>query len=385
MSRRGDRAATAAAGMRRQVMVLAGIVAAASIAGAGWMVSRSPETALGPLGEPGRPAVSAAGEVHAVVIGAGETAAEIAGRLQAAGIVDSAERFETLSAVLGWEQVLAPGRYTFEGGLTAYEAARRIRFGETSPLVVTIPEGLRLEQAAELMEGAGVSTRAEFLAALELPETAAGTLAAGRPAGAPLEGYLFPSTYRLPLDATAADAARAMLERFDGEFGGESGSESGGGLSAEAGASGRTLHEVLTIASLIEREAALDEERPLISAVIRNRLEQGIRLQMDSTVQYAAGSDPYLAEVYGYWKAEISAADLALESPYNTYWADGLPPGPIASPGRASIEAALRPAQVSSLFFAARGDGTHAFADTFAEHELNLAEIAAGRSFERAE
>ena len=376
MSRRGGGRA-AAGRMQWQVMVLLGIVAAASIAGAGWMFSRSPETAIVALDAPARPVSSVTGRVHSVEIGEGETAAEIAGRLQAAGIVDSAQRFETLSAVLGWEQVLAPGRYTFEGGLTAYEVARRIRFGETSPLVVTIPEGLRLEQAAALMEASGVSTRLEFLAALERPEAAAGTLASERPAGTSLEGYLFPSTYRLPLDATAADAARAMLERFDEEL--------GDGLAAEAAATGRTLHEVLTIASLVEREAALDAERALISAVIRNRLEQGIRLQMDSTVQYAAGSDPRSAEIYGYWKTEISAADLAIDSPYNTYASDGLPPGPIASPGRASIEAAIRPALIDSLFFAARGDGTHAFADTFAEHERNLAEIEAGRGFETAE
>ena len=137
-------------------------------------------------------------------------------------------------------------------------------------------------------------------------------------------------------------------------------------------ASGRSLHEILTIASIIEREVVEESERSLVSAVIWNRLEAGMLLQMNSTVQYAVG------EPSGWWKAGLSDDDLSLASPYNTYLSSGLPPTPIASPGLASIEAAANPANVPYLFFVARGDGTHAFAVTYEEHQANVERYRGG-------
>ena len=295
-----------------------------------------------------------------VTIVAGDSAAVIARRLLAGQVIESDTRFELLALLFGWESRLEPGSYTFEAGLTTYEILRRIHFGETSPLRLVIPEGLRLEQVTERLAQAGVVDRAEFTAALATAaeSTVAGTLAARRPAQTSLEGYLFPSAYSFPLGTTPDEALRLMLLRLDQAMTPQ--------LWEQIVASGRSLHEILTIASIIEREVVEESERSLVSAVIWNRLEAGMLLQMNSTVQYAVGAPD------AWWKAELSDGDLSLASPYNSYLTAGLPPTPIASPGLASIEAAANPANVPYLFFVARGDGTHAFAVTFGEHQANV-------------
>ncbi|MDE2892145.1 MAG: endolytic transglycosylase MltG [Chloroflexota bacterium] len=295
-----------------------------------------------------------------VSIALGDSAASIGRRLEAAGAIGSHTRFELLASLLGWESRLEPGEYTFEAGLTTFEILRRIQSGETSPLRVVIPEGLRLEQVTERLAQSNVVNAGAFRAALATVSDAvvAGSLASNRPPGASLEGYLFPSAYSFPLDGSEEDVIRLMLSRFD-----ESLSQQ---LVARIEASGRSLHEVLTIASIIEREVIEDSERALVSAVIWNRLDAGMLLQMDSTVQYAVGTEG------DWWKRHLTAADLGVESPYNTYRSAGLPPTPIASPGLASIEAAASPANVPYLFFFAKGDGTHAFAVTFEEHQANV-------------
>ena len=359
---------SAAARERRTLAALL-FVAICAVGIAAWLISRNPGIAVEaettvPV-EREQPS-----EVAAVLIADGESAAEIGERLAEAGLVSSRRHFQTLATLLGWELVLNGGRYTFEPGLTTYEVIRRIRFGETSPLSITVPEGLRIEEVAELVAASGIAMAAEFLEALADPTTAEGTPAASRPAGTSLEGYLFPSTYTLPLDISAAGAARMMLERL--------GHELDEALQEAVGESGLTLHEVLTIASMIEREAAIAEERALISSVIWNRLEQDILLQIDSTVQYARGATGE------YWPA-ISARDLAANHPHNTYLSKGLPPTPIASPGRASILAAAEPANTSYLFYAARPDRTHAFAETYAEHQRNIEEIRSGGTDAAAE
>lgn len=301
-----------------------------------------------------------------VTIVAGDSAAVIARRLLAGQVIESDTRFELLALLFGWESRLEPGSYTFEAGLTTYEILRRIHFGETSPLRLVIPEGLRLEQVTERLAQAGVVDRAEFAAALATAaeSTVTGTLAARRPARTSLEGYLFPSAYSFPLGTTPDEALRLMLLRFDQAMTPQ--------LWEQIVASGRSLHEILTIASIIEREVVEESERSLVSAVIWNRLEAGMLLQMNSTVQYAVGA-PDL-----WWKAELSDGDLSLASPYNTYLSSGLPPTPIASPGLASIESAANPANVPYLFFVARGDGTHAFAVTYEEHQANVERYTGG-------
>ncbi|MXX32916.1 MAG: endolytic transglycosylase MltG [Chloroflexi bacterium] len=295
-----------------------------------------------------------------VTVVAGDTAGSIGRRLVANDAVDSYYRFELLALLLGWESSLESGAYTFEPGLTTYEILRRIHSGETSPWRVVLPEGLRLEQVTERLVEAEVVDAASFLAVVSTPsaDLVAGTLAELRPTGTSLEGYLFPSAYTFPLSGSADDAVRQMLQRFDDALTPD--------LRNQISQSGRTLHEIVTIASIIEREVVEDAERVLVSAVIWNRLAAGMPLQFDSTVQYAVGQP---AE---WWKRELSRADLALQSPFNTYVASGLPPAPISSPGLDSIAAAANPAAVPYLFFFARGDGTHAFAVTFEEHQANV-------------
>ena len=172
-----------------------------------------------------------------------------------------------------------------------------------------------------------------------------------------LEGYLFPDTYALPRGADADVVVRAMVARLAQAF--------DAGLRREAADRDLTPREVLTIASLIEKETARPDERAIVSAVYHNRLRIGMPLQCDPTVIYAL----MLARR---WNGNLRKVDLEMKSPYNTYAVRGLPPGPIASPGRASIEAAVRPADVSYLYFVSRNDGSHVFANTLAEHNRNV-------------
>ena len=155
-----------------------------------------------------------------------------------------------------------------------------------------------------------------------------------------------------------------MLQRFDAQITPE--------LQTELAASGRNLHSLLTIASIVEREAVLPAERQVIASVFWNRVRVEQRLEADPTVQYALAQDPTSVAVFGAWKSPLTSQDLQIASPWNTYVADGLPPTPIASPGLESILATLRPAQTAFFFFVARGDGGHLFAETFAEHSDNV-------------
>lgn len=299
----------------------------------------------------------------AVQLQPGDTAAQMADRLYAAGLIDSPRRWTTLVQLLGWEDGLEAGEYSFEAGLSSYEIARRVHRGERSPLRIIIPEGLRLEQIAERLQAERIVSAADFFAALQRPENAAGALAASRPRGLGLEGYLFPADYDFPLGVTADQVVRAMLERFDAQT---------APLLLNADLQQRSLHAVLTIASIVEREAVLDEERPIIAAVLWNRIELGMPLQADPTVQYAVANDPASVAAHGWWKRDLTLEDLASPSAWNTYTAPALPPTPIAAPGLASLRAALAPAVTPYLFFFARGDGSHAFAETYEEHQANI-------------
>ena len=316
--------------------------------------------------EPVRRPLSVGEQVTHVEVVAGDSAAIIGTRLAAAGTVDSRSRFELMASLFGWEQSLEPGVYSFEPGVTTYEVLRRIHFGETSPLRVVIPEGLRLEQVIARLAEASAVDMAVLRQALEsTPEAViAGTLSSQRPSGATLEGYLAPSAYSIPLDSTAEEITRLLVSRFDQLLDDE--------LRTLIADSGRSLHEILTIASIIEREVVEPSEQRLVSAVIWNRLVAGMPLQMDPTVQYAVG------HAGNWWTSELTSAQLAVDSAYNTYVVNGLPPGPIASPGVSAIEAAATPAQVPYLYFVARGDGTHAFSVTYEEHQANVERYRGG-------
>jgi UPF0755 protein len=304
-----------------------------------------------------------------ITVESGDTAASIGKRLEAAQIIDNGASFQRLAKIIGAETHLAAGEYEFLPGTSVLDALTRIRDGLTAARVVTVREGLRIEQVAQLLEDRGVVKAADFLAAANAIATN-GTdvdqdLLASRPPSSSLEGYLYPATYSF---APSVDANQVVLEMLDALS-----TRVTPELRKEAAAQGLSIHQVLTLASIVEREAVLPDERPIIASVYRNRLKQGMPLQADPTVQYAITALPGDIVKYGYWKLNLTLDDLKYDSSYNTYVKSGLPPGPIANPGIDSIIAVIRPAQTNYLYFVARNDGSHAFAETFEEHQANVA------------
>jgi UPF0755 protein len=231
---------------------------------------------------------------------------------------------------------------------------------------LTFPEGIRFEEMADIVANSGLATKAQFLDAVAkatLPPEL-GTL----PAGQNLQGYLFPDTYIVPVGTTAEDLVALMLKTFTRRFTPE--------LRAAAQAHGLTIHQAVTLASIVEREAVKDEERPLIAGVFYNRIAANDLIGADPTVQFAVAQDAANVRLYGYWKKELTAADLAIDSPYNTRKYPGIPPGPITNPGLASLEAVANPTQTDYYYFVAnsiKGDGSHVFAVTAEEHQKNQA------------
>ncbi|PZC47548.1 MAG: UPF0755 protein [Chloroflexi bacterium] len=324
----------------------------------------SPDAVLNdvPAFRPERPAQ--AGDIVLVEIPTGATAEQIADELFRRGVITSTRQFQTLVGLLGYEDRLVIGTYDFEPGLLTIDVIERIRSGVTSELVVTIPEGLQAAEIFDRIAQATPLTVAQLQTAAADPSIAVGTLAGNRPQGVSLEGYLFPSTYVISRLADGEDVIRQMLQRFDAQF--------PPALQTELTVSGRDLHTLLIVASIVEREAVLPTERQVIASVFWNRIRVDQRLEADPTVQYALAQDPTSVAVFGAWKSLLTSQDLQIVSPWNTYVTDGLPPTPIASPGLESILATLRPAETTFFFFVARGDGGHLFADTFAEHSDNV-------------
>jgi UPF0755 protein len=253
----------------------------------------------------------------------------------------------------GADRKLQAGEYRFSGASTPLQVLDRLAAGDVFNLTVTFPEGLTIFEMADVFAKSGLGSAPDFIAAASDPAVVASYDTKARS----LEGYLFPAKYALARDAAASDVIQAMLAGFDHAFTAD--------LKSAATERGLTVRQVLTLASLIEKETAKAEERPLVSAVYYNRLKIDMPLQCDPTVVYAL----MLARK---WNGNIRKVDLQMDSPYNTYRLRGLPPGPIASPGLASIQAALNPADVRYLYFVSRNDGSHVFAETLAEHNRNV-------------
>jgi UPF0755 protein len=296
-----------------------------------------------------------AGDEVFVDLPAGTSVSGMADRLAGAGVVSDPLTFRLAARLSGADRQLQAGEYRFSEPMSAFQVVTKIAEGDVYTRPITFPEGLTIQEMAVVFEKGGMGGAAAF-------EKAAAdvSLAAGFDPGArSLEGYLFPSTYALGRQAGADATVRAMVEAFDRAFDPD--------LRAEAAARGLSVREAVTLASLVEKETAQASERPIVSAVYHNRLTKKMPLQCDPTVVYALMKA-------GRWTGNIRRADLQIKSPYNTYVNPGLPPGPIAAPGRAAIEAAIRPAAVPYLYFVSRNDGTHVFAETLAEHNRNVAE-----------
>ena len=341
-------------------------VAIAVIAGAAWLIYTSPAS-ISNRGVTLAPAGSSTGPIL-ISVEAGDSAADIGRRLQASEVIDSGASFERLARIIGAESHLAAGEYEFLPGTSVLDAVDRIRDGLTAARIVPIPEGMRIEQVAALLEQRHVVQADAFLAAANALATSGSDvdkdLLSSRPASATIEGYLYPATYSFSFKVEAPEVVLKMVDALATRF--------TPGLRQEARAGGLSVHQVLTLAAIVEREAVLPEERPLIASVYLNRIAAGMPLQADPTVQYAITARPGGVVEFGYWKRELSLQDLQFDSTYNTYVKSGLPPGPIANPGIDSITAVIRPAKTNYLFFVARNDGSHAFAETFEQHQLNV-------------
>ncbi len=293
----------------------------------------------------------------------GQTAAEIGAALERQGLVRSAAVFRLLVEQEGVSQRLAAGEYELSPAMSTREiiavlASGRVRSG---PLL-TIPEGWRAEEIAWKLETLAPGTGAQFLEIVYAGGAYAVEL--GLPPDSSLEGFLFPATYAWrPSEGVEALIAQ-MVAQFRQHFTAQ--------RREQAAARGLTLREVVTLASIIEREAVVPEERALIAGVYYNRLARGMPLQADPTVQYALAAPRVPIPGPALWKRELTLADLAVPSPYNTYQQVGLPAGPICNPGLASLDAALQPAATDALYFVARGDGSHVFARTAEEHAANV-------------
>ena len=253
----------------------------------------------------------------------------------------------------GAARTLKAGEYRFTGQMRASDVVDRLVAGSVFLRPVTFPEGLTIAEMAAIFESAGLGTKAMFTAAAQR-----GSLVRDVDTGAPdLEGYLFPETYNLPREASAELLIEQMSKRFLTSYDSK--------LRDAAKARNLTTRQVVTIASLIEKETSRPEERPLVSAVYQNRMRIGMGMQCDPTVIFAL-------QKAGRWTGNLTRENLQFDSPYNTYRYSGLPPGPIAAPGRASLAAAVAPADVPYLYFVSRNDGSHVFASTLDEHNRNV-------------
>ena len=293
-------------------------------------------------------------ESRTFVISRGETAGGVAQRLQDAGFIRSALAFSYLLYDTGRETSLQSGTYTISAALTPRELARVFEKAPSEQTVLRIIEGWRLSETAAAVNKAFPSIPADDFIKAAVVGQRHNTVLAGLAPEASLEGFLFPDTYFFKPTATATQIVDALLDQFEIRVGQT--------LRQAAVDRKTTIYDIVKLGAIVEREARDRKESATIAGVYTNRLDIGMKLDADPTVQYALGD----------WK-ELSLPDLEVDSPYNTYRVAGLPPTPICSPGQAALEGAARPEKHSYFYFVAKNDGTgdHAFAKTLEEHEAN--------------
>jgi len=298
----------------------------------------------------------------AFIVRPGETAGDIGDRLERQGLISNAELFRRYMQHHGLDAGIEAGDFTLRQTMTIPEIGRALQEARQPEQMVTIREGLRLEQVAvDVAEQTTISEDAflELVIAGWRDRPYASHLLSVLPADATLEGFLYPDTYRLPEEPTADDLLERMLKTFNDRV--------TRGIESAAAQQGLDLYELVTLASIVEREAVVAAERPVIAGVFHNRLEAGWTLDACPTVQYALGSPDN-------WWPPFTLDATTTPSPYNTYENQGLPQGPICSPGLASIKAAAQPADTDYFFFlvdCTRDDGSHLFAESEAEHYAN--------------
>lgn len=301
------------------------------------------------------------GPIEQVTIPPGSSFAVISDSLSAHHVIEHPRWFRFLARARGLDRSVRAGVYELARGSSAWSVMDALRRGDQLMLRITVPEGLTLAEIAPIAQQALEIPSDSFVAAANDPASAAAYVDGAMS----FEGLLLPETYLVPAGVSARELVRIMaqqgLDAWDPSW------------SPRLDSLGMTRLHLLALASIIEGEARVDSERPVISAVYWNRIRKGMPLQADPTVQYA------IQLATGSRKSRLLLKDYGFRSPYNTYLNTGLPPGPVNSPGRASIEAALYPAQVPYLFFVAAGDGHHVFTRTYGEHLRAIARIRRAR------
>lgn len=333
--------------MRKWAAWLSGLVLLVALAagGAAWWLR---EQALQPFR-------GYEGEAVFVDVPSGTGPRSLGTRLVEAGVVKDPLTFRVALWLTGRARELKAGEYRFTGPRRAVDVVAQIADGAIYTRPVTFREGLTIGEMADVYAGSGLGSRESFVAAAK----DVSLIRDLDPAATDLEGYLFPDTYPTPRQTPASALVAQMVRGFRAALPPD--------LVAKAAADGLTVRQVVTLAALVEKETAQDAERPLVAAVYRNRHRLGMGMQADPTVIYAL-------QKAGRWNGNLSREDLQFDSPYNTYRYGGLPPGPIAAPGRRALEAVVSPAAVDYLYFVSRNDGTHVFASTLAEHNRNVFE-----------
>ncbi len=287
------------------------------------------------------------------VVSPGDTLSAVTRNLEAEGLIRSAFATEWLARVRGLAEELRSGEYRLSATLRPRQILERIAEGRVATWEVALPEGWNAVQIGERLAAAGLVEREAWLAAVREPTLAAALGVEGES----LEGYLFPETYRLPRGLAAPQVVRVMVEQFHAVW------QTIAPLAAERGLS---MHQVVTLASIIEKESGVPEERPLIASVFLNRLARRMRLESDPTVIYGIPD----------FDGNLRRRDLENgDNAYNTYQVFGLPPGPIASPGAEALRAVLDPAESDYFYFVSRNDGTHIFSRTYREHVIAVNEF----------
>ena len=300
-----------------------------------------------------------AGAEQLFVIQPGESVVSISNRLEQTGLIRSAITFRDYLLWTGLDTVIQTGTYRLSPAQTGFDIAQMLKSTTLTEVTFIVLPGWRIEEVAATLPTSGLAiTPDAFLVAATAPAVSPDQI----PSGVTSEGFLYPDTYTLPRTTTADQLVTILVQGFFSHLPAET--------IAAFTRQGLTVYQAVTLASIIQREAVVEDEMPTIASVFYNRLAIGMKLQTDPTVQYSMGYNPAQGT---WWTNPLSRNDLQIDSPYNTYLHPGLPPGPISNPGLAALMAVANPAQTAYFYFQARCDssGFHSFAETFEQHQQN--------------
>lgn len=294
---------------------------------------------------------------QAVIVQSGQGFKALSNLLYQKGMILHPVKFRLFARIKGHDKRIKAGEYMLSSAMTPKKILETMVDGKVYLHRLTIPEGYNLRQVAQAVGNAGLASEADFLKATTDPDL----LNANGIDARSFEGYLFPETYYFPRGVTSENIITTMVKRFWSVFNPE--------WKEQTKTLGMTIHEVITLASIIEKETAVAAERPIISSVFHNRLKRNMRLESDPTVIYGMGD----------YNGNITRKDLESPTRYNTYTMKGLPPGPISNTGAKAIEAALYPADTKFLYFVSRNDRTHHFSTNFRDHNRAVRKYQLGR------